>query len=119
MKRSEIALIAFVSVLVIAFSFIIGNMFFGDLSEEVTKITYLNPIDSDVKVPNSDFFNADAHNPTVEVYVGNCAVDEKWDDNKLQCVKQDENDKNDENNKSDDELEDNPEKDENPELPEF
>ena len=49
----------------------------------------------------------------------NCAVDEKWDDNKLQCVKQDENDKNDENNKSDDEPEDNPEKDENPELPEF
>ena len=47
------------------------------------------PIDSKVVAPSEDFFNAYAHNPTVEIYVGSCGVDEVWDTNSLKCVKQD------------------------------
>lgn len=88
MKRSEIALITLVSIIVIVTTYILGGLFFGDLSEEVTSIKYLVPIDSKVVAPSEDFFNAYAHNPTVEIYVGSCGVDEVWDTNSLKCVKQ-------------------------------
>lgn len=86
MKRSEVALIAFVSVIVIVISFILGNSFFGNISAEVTTIEYLMPIDSSVAIPDEDYFNAYAHNPTVEVYVGNCPVGQVWDEMTLKCV---------------------------------
>ena len=89
MKRSEIALITLVSIIVIVTTYILGGLFFGDLSEEVTSIKYLVPIDSKVVAPSEDFFNAYAHNQTVEIYVGSCGVDEVWDTNSLKCVKQD------------------------------
>ena len=40
MKRSEIALITLVSIIVIVTTYILGGLFFGDLSEEVTSIKY-------------------------------------------------------------------------------
>ena len=89
MKRSEIALIVLLSSISVIVAYFVGSMFFGDMSEEVETITYLAPIDSEVKVPNQDFFNAYAYNPTVEIYIGRCGVDEVWNEMTLQCVPKD------------------------------
>ena len=51
---------------------IMGNP--DDASETWKTITVVEP---SVTQPNPDTFNADAINPTVEVYVGNCVDQDK------------------------------------------
>ncbi len=87
MKKSEIALIVVVSIIVLIVSYTVGNLVFGDPGTSVTKIEYVSAIDSEVKDPSAEFFNYYAHNPTVEIYVGQCATGEVWNETILACEK--------------------------------
>lgn len=86
MKNTDIALIVVVATLSVVISYFVGNMILGNPSDRVEKISYIEPIDGDIAMPNEEIFNPKAVNPTVEVYVGNCGPMEHWDNDIKICV---------------------------------
>lgn len=72
MKKSEIATIIFVVSLSMVITFFIAKAVIGDSSKLEEKVKHANAIPSSVEeiMLNNQFFNKNAINPTVEVYVG-------------------------------------------------
>ena len=72
MKQSEIitiALVATMGTLTAAFTL---NAVLGDPNMRTETIKVVEPITSELIEPDEEIFNADAINPTIEVYVGSC-----------------------------------------------
>lgn len=86
MKKTDIAAVILISVITTVIAYLIGNSILGDPSEESVKITYMDPIEATISQPDAEVFNPTAVNPTVEVYVGNCAEGQTWDAQNQICV---------------------------------
>ena len=71
MKQSDVISIVAIAVVGFVISYLIVGMFMKPDEAKVT-VKKVNPIDITVKMPDSDLFNINAINPTVEVYIGNC-----------------------------------------------
>ena len=71
-KRSDIFTIILVSGIGIIISVFVVNLMLGNVDEKSMTIKNVDVISSDVPMPEPDVFNADAINPTVEVFVGDC-----------------------------------------------
>ena len=78
MKKTDLFAIVVIAVVGTVAAFFICNALLGDPNEKSVTFKTINPISSKLESPDPEIFNADAINPTVEVYVGNC-VDEDQD----------------------------------------
>lgn len=85
MKNTDIALVVMIALVATVVSYFLGNAILGDPNDQVTTVSYMDVIGSDVDEPDVESFNIDALNPTVEVYVGNCGPMEVWDANAKVC----------------------------------
>ena len=85
MKNTDIALVVMIALVTTVAAYFLGNAILGDPNNNVTTVSYIDVIDSDVDEPDVESFNIDALNPTVEVYVGNCGPMEVWDANAKVC----------------------------------
>lgn len=85
MKNTDIALVIMISLVTTVISYFLGNALLGDPNEKVTTVSYIDAISANVDEPDTESFNSDALNPTVEVYVGNCGPMEVWDANAKVC----------------------------------
>lgn len=72
------------SVVGVLISYFVTNMFFGEL-ESVTIPSADPNLTVDLVEPSNEVFNYLAVNPTVEVYVGECA---EYDDTSGECIKE-------------------------------
>ena len=72
MKRSDIFTITFVASVGILLTFIASSFLLGDPDARYLKHKTIGKITADLTSPDSEVFNVDAINPTVEVYVGSC-----------------------------------------------
>lgn len=72
MKQSDIFTIILVSAIGIIVSAFMVNILLGNVEDKSMTIKNIEVIEADVPMPEADVFNADAINPTVEVYVGDC-----------------------------------------------
>ena len=87
MKSSDVALIICVSVLSLVGSFMLGNSIVKKKNDEVVVLKYIEPTSGEVVMPNADYFNAYANNPTVEIFIGKCdGNSEFWDADLGRCV---------------------------------
>ncbi|MFV0485053.1 MAG: hypothetical protein ACK5MU_02365 [Candidatus Saccharimonadales bacterium] len=86
MKKTDIAAVILISVITTIIAYLIGNSMLGDPNDESVRITYMDTIAATVSEPDPEVFNTDAVNPTVEVYVGNCAENQEWDAQNQICV---------------------------------
>lgn len=71
MKRSEIALIVLVAGLSVIIAYFVANALIGSPSPKDQLVRTAVEITSTIEQPQSDIFNKDAVNPTVEVNIGN------------------------------------------------
>ncbi len=71
MKQSDIISIAAIAIFGFVISYFIVGLF---MNPDDAKVTFkkVSPIDITVEMPDSDMFNVNAINPTVEVYIGKC-----------------------------------------------
>lgn len=97
MKGSNIATIVLISIITTIAAAIMVNSLLGDPNDEFVTVDYMDVISEDVAQPDSEVFNNKAVNPTVEVYVGNCATGEKWDEEEQRCVEEQTETEDDEN----------------------
>ena len=86
MKNTDIAAIIMIALASTALAYFLGNVFFGDPNDESVTVSYMDPIESTIAQPDPEVFNAEAINPTVEVFVGNCKDGEVWDPETGSCV---------------------------------
>lgn len=86
MKNTDIALVVLVATISVVASYLLGNAILGDPSNRVENVKYMPAISGTVDDPDAEYFNNNALNPTVEVYVGNCGPLETWDEGKKKCV---------------------------------
>ncbi|MBQ3297111.1 hypothetical protein IJH01_03265 [Candidatus Saccharibacteria bacterium] len=70
--KTELATAIGSAIVGILIAFFITNIFIGEI-EEVTVKTVDSTISTELADPNPEIFNYKALNPTVEVYVGDCA----------------------------------------------
>ena len=72
MKRSDLFTILLVTMIGVVASVVLMNMMLGDPSSKSVSFKTIEVIEPSLAQPNPEVFNADAINPTVEVYVGDC-----------------------------------------------
>lgn len=72
MKQSDIFSIILVASIGTLAAFFVCDALLGDPDERATSFKVIAPISKELTQPNSEVFNPDAINPTVEVYVGEC-----------------------------------------------
>ena len=72
MRRSDIITIALVAVIGLFCTYFLGQAIIGDPNEATASVKVIEPITVDLVNPDSEVFNENAINPTVEVYVGVC-----------------------------------------------
>lgn len=72
MKQSDIISTVLIGVIGFIIAYFVVNMFFNPDEETVTFKT-IEPISNLVSAPDESVFNTNAINPTVEVYIGDCA----------------------------------------------
>ncbi len=75
MKKSDLVTAGFIAILGTIVAFFLVNSILGDPSEKTVSFKYVaNNVGtaSELSIPDSEVFNKDAINPTVEVYVGEC-----------------------------------------------
>ena len=72
MKQSDIFTIIAVALVGIIISALLLNMIIGNPDEKYVSFNVVEVIEPELEKPNSEVFNPDAINPTVEVYVGDC-----------------------------------------------
>ena len=92
MKNTDIALIILIAVISVVISYFLGNMILGDPADLTSEMIYVDPISSGLEQPKIEDFNSNMRNPTVEVIVGECPDDQKWDQELKECVDKDEDD---------------------------
>lgn len=86
MKGSSIATVVLVAIVSTVAAALIVNAVLGDPNEEVVTVQYMEVIAPMVTTPDVEVFNAEAVNPTVEVYVGDCKAGQTWDADLQKCV---------------------------------
>ena len=86
MKGSNVATVIMVAVASTVVAALMVNALLGDPNDEKVIVSYMDVVSSDVAEPDEEVFNINAVNPTVEVYVGNCNANERWDDDEQRCV---------------------------------
>lgn len=69
MKKSDFAMVIMAASISVVVSFLIARVIFGDFYNESTKVKTFEKISSEVVEPNSEIFNRDAINPTVQVQI--------------------------------------------------
>ena len=72
MKRSDIVTIVLVALIGVFATYFLGKLVVGDPKEASASFKVIEPITADLVSPDSEVFNEDAINPTVEVFVGSC-----------------------------------------------
>ena len=72
MKQSDIFSIIIIATAGTLFSYFLVNSFLGDPNLEVVNIKTIQEISPAIDSPDSELFNPEAINPTVEVFVGEC-----------------------------------------------
>ena len=72
MKSSDIATIVVIAALGVGISVWLVNTILGNPDDEVVTFKTIGTITNQLTAPDSDIFNINAINPTVEVYVGSC-----------------------------------------------
>lgn len=116
MKQSDFISVAMVAVIGTIVAFMVCNALLGDPDEFKVSFKTVTAVDGQLTNPNSEVFNYDAINPTVEVYVGTCEdVDrdgvlskkekEACGEEKVQEKEVDETDEGDENGEEQDQPE--------------
>jgi hypothetical protein len=70
MKKSDIALIILIASISMIIAYFVADGIIGKPSNESAKVKTIELIKSEVQEPDSDIFNKDAINPTVEVIIG-------------------------------------------------
>lgn len=78
MKKTDLFAVAVIAVIGTVIASVVCNMLLGDPNESSVTFKTIMPISSKLESPDPEIFNADAINPTVEVYVGSC-IDEDRD----------------------------------------
>ncbi len=71
--KSDLATTIIVAIVGLAASYFVCNLFIGESEEINVKSIEGSEITSTVAEPNPALFNANALNPTVEVYIGECS----------------------------------------------
>ena len=72
MNKKDIFMVVGVAILGVMASAVIVNMVLGDVNEKSETFNSIEVVKAAVGTPDSEVFNPDAINPTVDVYVGNC-----------------------------------------------
>ena len=72
MKKSDFFSIVLVAAVGMIATFFLGQWILGNPDEQVVTYKTVEPISAELVDPDAELFNADAVNPTVEVYVGDC-----------------------------------------------
>ncbi|MBQ3432871.1 hypothetical protein IJG22_01070 [Candidatus Saccharibacteria bacterium] len=72
MKQSDIITIVIIAVLGTVGSFFLVNALLGNPDNAYVSFKNVEVVDASLETPDPEIFNADALNPTVEVYVGDC-----------------------------------------------
>ena len=72
MKKSDIISIVLVAMIGVFVSWFLINLLMGNPDEAKVSYKNIEVVDAGLAEPNSEVFNADAINPTIEVYVGDC-----------------------------------------------
>ena len=72
MKQSDIFSIIIIATVGTLVSYFAVNSFLGNPDEATATITTINEISPDLVTPDSELFNPDAINPTVEVMIDGC-----------------------------------------------
>lgn len=72
MKQSDIISLVFVAILGMGVAVWACNVLLGNPDDEIVTFKTVEKIESGLGAPDPDVFNANAINPTVEVYVGSC-----------------------------------------------
>ena len=72
MRQSDIITIILVASIGVIATFFGVNALLGNPDEAYVKYKNIEPITAELANPDPEFFNSDAINPTVEVFVGGC-----------------------------------------------
>jgi hypothetical protein len=70
MKKTDIALLILVVALSGLITYFIANSLMGSSKQLSATVTVVEPITSDIKLPSSSVFNANAINPGVQIRIG-------------------------------------------------
>ena len=72
MKQSDIISIILIAIVGVGVAIWICNALLGNPDDAVVTYKTISNFSSDLSDPDTDIFNVNAINPTVEVYVGSC-----------------------------------------------
>lgn len=72
MKSSDIVSIVIVAMIGVLASYFAVNAIMGNPDDAYVSYKTIEVIEPELSEPDSEVFNADSINPTVEVFVGNC-----------------------------------------------
>ncbi|MBR0431436.1 hypothetical protein IJK16_00345 [Candidatus Saccharibacteria bacterium] len=73
MKASNIATVVVIAIIGIIVSYIaVDSLLGGDPNNQSVTYRDIDVVKANLAIPDSEIFNSDAINPTIEVYVGNC-----------------------------------------------
>lgn len=99
MRQSDIFSIIIIAAAGTLFSYFLVNSLLGDPNLEMVNVKTIQEISPAIDAPDSELFNPDAINPTVEVFVGECEdIDQNGilsRDELIACGKVSEDDKSD------------------------
>ena len=70
MKSTDIAAIILIAAISVGGAYFIADAVIGKPQNESVKVRTATPISADIQQPDSEIFNKDAINPTVEVVIG-------------------------------------------------
>ena len=70
MKRADIAMIVFIASISVLISYFVAKTVLGDAQNEAVTVKTIDAFSAEVSEPDPRIFNADAVNPTVEVFIG-------------------------------------------------
>lgn len=72
MKLSDYISTAMIAIVGTILAYFLMNSILGDPKEKTVSFEYVDAISTKLMAPDSEIFNSQAINPTVEVYVGSC-----------------------------------------------
>ena len=77
MKKSDIITTIFIAIIGFVASFFIVQAIVGDPDKATVNVQTIDVVSNEVADPSTDTFNAQALNPTVEVYVGDTSTQDQ------------------------------------------
>ena len=72
MKQSDIITVVIIAVVGTIAAYFGVNMFLSNPADATYQFKVIEGVTADLSNPDSEIFNKDAINPTIEVYVGDC-----------------------------------------------